>query len=117
MAGESAVVVKITSIWRPVGITQCFRLSDPIRPFLDFEVEEQQLCRIQVKGRQVPAVGRPAWAIKTLRTRDSRDLMSNEVKDGDDLSFGSRVRGSPEGDLLAVGGPGRVHLAVAFRQH
>jgi hypothetical protein len=43
MVGEDAVVVKITSIWRPAGITHRAWLSDPVGPFLGFEVEEQQL--------------------------------------------------------------------------
>ena len=70
MVGVAAVVVKITSILRPIGITHHARLSDPIGPFLGFEIEEQQLCRIQGKRCQMLTVGRPAWAKKTFRTRE-----------------------------------------------
>jgi hypothetical protein len=43
MVAEGAVIVKITSILRPVEITHQARLSDPVGPFLGFEVEQQQL--------------------------------------------------------------------------
>src|SRR5579864_9803895 len=105
MVSEGAVVVKITSILRPVGIAN--RFSDPVGPFLGFEVEAQQLCRIQVQRRQMLTVRRPARAEKILRTRNSRDLVTDEVDDIEGQHFPPpRLIGSPEGDLLAVRGPG-----------
>ena len=64
MVGVAAVEVKITSILRPIDITHHARFSDPIGPFLGFEIEEQ-VCRIA--GRTViwgpgssPEEGRPS---------------------------------------------------------
>src|SRR5271166_3008902 len=117
MVSEAAVVVKLSSILGPVDITHHARLSNPVRPLLGAEVKEQQLRRVQVKRRQMPAIGLPSRAEKILRTRDSRDPMSDEVEDRDRLSFGTRGPISPKGDPLAFRGPGRVQLGLVFREH